>query len=34
LKGDLSPEEAYGAEVAALVEQRREEEKGYRDQRG
>jgi tRNA A37 threonylcarbamoyladenosine dehydratase len=34
LKGDLSPEEAYGAEVAALVEQRREEEKGYRSQRG
>lgn len=34
LKGDLSPEEAYGAEVAALVEQRREEERGYRAQRG
>lgn len=34
LKGDLSPEEAYGPEVAALVEQRRAEEKGYREQRG
>jgi hypothetical protein len=34
LKGDLSPEEAYGPEVVALVEQRREEEKGYREQRG
>jgi tRNA A37 threonylcarbamoyladenosine dehydratase len=34
LKGDKSPEELYGAEVAALVEQRREEEKGYRGQRG
>lgn len=34
LKGDLSPEAAYGAEVAALVEQRREEERGYRSQRG
>lgn len=34
LKGDLSPEEAYGSEVAALVEQRREEERGYRAQRG
>lgn len=33
LKGDLSPEEAYGAEVAALVEQRRQEERGYRAQR-
>ena len=34
LKGDLTPEEAYGPEVVALVEQRREEEKGYREQRG
>jgi hypothetical protein len=34
LKGGLSPEEAYGADVVALVEQRREEEKGYREQRG
>lgn len=34
LKGGLSPEEAYGPEVVALVEKRREEERGYRAQRG
>ncbi|KAM0716292.1 hypothetical protein Q7P37_007737 [Cladosporium fusiforme] len=34
LKGDLSPEEAYGADVTALVEKRWEEERGYRSQRG
>lgn len=34
LKGGLSPEEAYGPQVTALVEKRWEEEKGYREQRG
>lgn len=34
LKGDVSPEQAYGAEVVALVERKREEERGYRSQRG
>ena len=34
LKGGMSPEEAYGAEVVALVEKRREEERGFREQRG
>jgi len=34
LKGDAKPEDLYGEEVVALVERRREEEKGFRGQRG
>jgi hypothetical protein len=34
LKGDKRPEELYGEEVVALVERRREEERGFRGQRG
>jgi tRNA A37 threonylcarbamoyladenosine dehydratase len=34
LKGDAKPEDLYSEEVLALVEQRREEERGFRSQRG
>jgi tRNA A37 threonylcarbamoyladenosine dehydratase len=34
LKGDAKPEDLYGEEVVALVERRREEERGFRAQRG
>jgi tRNA A37 threonylcarbamoyladenosine dehydratase len=34
LKGDARPEDLYGEEVLALVERRREEESGFRGQRG
>jgi hypothetical protein len=33
LKGDARPEDLYGEEVLALVERRREEERGFRGQR-
>jgi len=34
LKGDATPEDLYGEDVMALVERRREEERGFRTQRG
>ena len=34
LKGDAQPEDLYGEDVMALVEKRREEERGFRAQRG
>lgn len=34
LKGDVTPEEAYGADVVKLVAKRVEEERGFRSQRG
>jgi hypothetical protein len=34
LSGEKTPEELYDADVLALVERRREEEKAFREQRG